>query len=646
MAKADISVNVGTKFNNDGLKKLDAATKKAASGAKSAAQAMGSISQELGRMGGAAGKAAQAASGLMGVLTAGGPIAITLAAITSGIMLLVKAFNDAKELAKDAAKSMREGFSKAFEASAKQIDNVKSSLAQVLKLNDQAKSNKSAERSIASRASINATSNLAVDSMARTGDESERARIAALERRDLAIQQAEDKRIQATEDEVQSIKDNIAKIEEARNELRTKLKEQMDALEKERARIEKSGLAAQYEELKRAVANAEKTMREKGADSIVGRETRWTPNAMGGLSSYDVTFTAKDVQENAVKKVKEFEEKNEILIKDLENLHSIQGKFAQSSKAYDDVTRQLTDEQKKLELATKNATVANAEYETAIKRINLKFDEEMKAIDKSLEAQAEADQKEKEAAEKELKAAQEKWSREQEEQDIKRGIENLEIMRQRIIDKDNKSAVERLEERKKEQEAAKKLAEAEKKAAEVLNQWANNPQQGFNAWNNAQKQAARQAEKDAKQQAKNRQQAQDNAKAVAGRIFDANGNIKGGANAFDIGRFAEQADFLGFKNVTDEQLNALRSKRDELRGKLFNADGTLKRGVNERGRDVGLFKQLDGALKKNDAVKEAEKQRKAAEEREKERARKEDERNKAIKDIDTRIKSMEGKMEV
>ena len=48
MAKADITVGVNTKFNGEGLKKLDAGMKDAARGARTASQALGSISSELG----------------------------------------------------------------------------------------------------------------------------------------------------------------------------------------------------------------------------------------------------------------------------------------------------------------------------------------------------------------------------------------------------------------------------------------------------------------------------------------------------------------------------------------------------------------------------------------------------------------------
>jgi hypothetical protein len=113
--------------------------------------------------------------------------------------------------------------------------------------------------------------------------------------------------------------------------------------------------------------------------------------------------------------------------------------------------------------------------------------------------------------------------------------------------------------------------------------------------------------------------------------------LRKAANAFDIGRFAEQSDYLGFKNVSEKQLASLQQRRNELRQKLFNDDGTVKKGVNERGQEMGLFRKLDGALNKMDAVKEADKQRAAAEARERKRAENEDKRTRRLESIDAQL---------
>lgn len=77
----------------------------------------------------------------------------------------------------------------------------------------------------------------------------------------------------------------------------------------------------------------------------------------------------------------------------------------------------------------------------------------------------------------------------------------------------------------------------------------------------------------------------------------------------------------------------MQSQREKLRKKLFNEDGTLKKGVSEIGKDMTAFKKLDKSLKNFDAVKDAEQQRKNAQDREKKRAEMEDQRTQSLKRI-------------
>ena len=121
MAKNDLTLNIGTKYDGNGMKKLDNALKTSAKTVSNTTKALGFISSELNQMEGAAGRAARAASGLFSALTAGGPAAIAIAAITSAISLLVKAFNNAKQQAKEAAAYMRKGFEDAAEASGRRV---------------------------------------------------------------------------------------------------------------------------------------------------------------------------------------------------------------------------------------------------------------------------------------------------------------------------------------------------------------------------------------------------------------------------------------------------------------------------------------------------------------------------------------------
>lgn len=82
------------------------------------------------------------------------------------------------------------------------------------------------------------------------------------------------------------------------------------------------------------------------------------------------------------------------------------------------------------------------------------------------------------------------------------------------------------------------------------------------------------------------------------------------------------------------------NEREKLRNKLFNEDGTLRRGVAENGKEMTTFKKLDKALKNVDAVKDAEKKRKEAEAAEKKRAENEDKRTQSLSNIQQELKKL------
>lgn len=86
----------------------------------------------------------------------------------------------------------------------------------------------------------------------------------------------------------------------------------------------------------------------------------------------------------------------------------------------------------------------------------------------------------------------------------------------------------------------------------MIADWKDNPQQAIGKWRKEQNQAQREAEKKQKQQKKNSAEAKGEADKLAKKLFNKDGQLHRGANAFDIGRFAEASDYLGFKNVSDD----------------------------------------------------------------------------------------------
>lgn len=126
--KSDLTLNIGTKYNGDGMKKLGSAMKSTSKTVANTSRVIGSLSSELQGVSGQAGRAAGAIGGLFQSLLAGGPAGLVIAGITTAVGFLVKAFNDAQEKAKEAAKAMAESFVNA----AKKISSAYDKVAQKL----------------------------------------------------------------------------------------------------------------------------------------------------------------------------------------------------------------------------------------------------------------------------------------------------------------------------------------------------------------------------------------------------------------------------------------------------------------------------------------------------------------------------------
>ena len=114
--KEDLTLNIGTKYNGEGMKKANAAIASTASRAKSASKALGGIQSALGGVGGKAGEAIGKVGGLVQSFTqlgiAGGIIAAGTLAI-EGLFKWLNRTNDAlSELAKGFSDKLKGALSK------------------------------------------------------------------------------------------------------------------------------------------------------------------------------------------------------------------------------------------------------------------------------------------------------------------------------------------------------------------------------------------------------------------------------------------------------------------------------------------------------------------------------------------------------
>lgn len=547
--KQDLTLNIGTKYDGDGFKKVNSAINSTAARAKSASKAIGGIQTALGGLGGEAGKVAGQVGGIAQAFTQMGIAGGIIAAGTLAIEGLFKWLNKTN----DALSELAKGFG----------DKLKSAVAKVN--SEIAKTNKLFENLIGGKKTKAERENIVDDFGIAQMEEQKKQALAGKEGVEAAklelewTKKIEDAKEKQSKKHLQDVKDEIALVEQ-------NLKKQQEAQKEAELKFKTRN------QLSLDAWNNDKL------DAVT--KNRWADDARVAKAEW-----------------KAFDKPIEDLKKKLEELR----------------TKELK--------ATKDAELAPEKKKSAVMQAEAKIADELKKEADAKKKLAEADKKKAEEEAKKQKQAETASKKKQ-----------LEDKRDQILAQDNQTAVQRLEAHKKEAEAAKQLAAAEKKAASVIEQWKGNTAQSLNDWGRQKDAAQRAAEKVQQQQGKNLAGANKEASILAGRVFGRNGKIRKSANGFDIGRFADAADYLGFNGVSDEQIAAMRQERDRL--------GQRIKSGRANGRDKDTFKRLDNALGNLDAVKNAEQKRKDAEKAEKERAEKEDRRTESLKKIQDELKKL------
>lgn len=263
----------------------------------------------------------------------------------------------------------------------------------------------------------------------------------------------------------------------------------------------------------------------------------------------------------------------------------------QFSKPIEDLKKKLEELRTKELKAAKDAELAPERKKTAIMQAEGKVQgEEKKIADKAAAEKAKAD---KLLADKEKKEASDKTRDE-----VKALREKQKDIIKAANDEQEKLSVA-------EKQLADQLKQAKDKAAAIQADWGDNFGSGnFGKWKREQNEANREAQKQAKQADNNKKNAEGQQAQLAGRIFDKKGNVRGGANLFDIGRFSDITDYLGGEGMTEAQERGLKKQQEKLAKGLFDKDGNLKRG-KENSREYGAYKQIKGLLDKKDAKYEA-----------------------------------------
>ena len=124
MAKNNIILDIGSKFNGEGFKKLKGAMKDAGSTAKTAGKAIKDISTAMGEVGGEAGKVAGAIGGITQAFASMGIAGGVIAAGTLAIQELFKWLNKTNDALSALANGFKEKMKAGVEATKNQIEKL------------------------------------------------------------------------------------------------------------------------------------------------------------------------------------------------------------------------------------------------------------------------------------------------------------------------------------------------------------------------------------------------------------------------------------------------------------------------------------------------------------------------------------------
>lgn len=256
--KQDLTLNVGTKYDGEGMKKLNNAVKSTAKNVGNASRVMGSLSSELNQVAGKAGQAAGAIGGLFSAFAQGGMVAGVIAAITTGITMIVSAFKKAKEEAKNAAVAMADYFNQAFNKVSKRIQDIKDEAGFSAKQRKVEEDEQARKKVLESREQTNTIRNVSLEAQERanakydkTVEEAREALGSAFGKKlnDDELVDVKSKLVESLEEQYKQIKDGIKEgkstksYEKKYNEDLKKL----DAVVQYEAKVRKAEVEKQYD---------------------------------------------------------------------------------------------------------------------------------------------------------------------------------------------------------------------------------------------------------------------------------------------------------------------------------------------------------------------------------------------------------------
>ena len=232
MAKNDLSLKIGTAYDGEGFKKLDAALKDSSKQAKTAPDTISKISSAVSGIDGEAGKVAGNLSKVFSAFTQGGIVGLAIAGITTVVGACISKFKEMREHTKAVAQAIKDNVVNAMKEVLANAEKVAKAFEKQKQKERQQANKENNSREVDSSIAANETRQRHIQQRQRLGDDEDAiARDAAEERLELAKLEAQAKkdaaqtRLDAARRELDTEKERLKLIEDERKELADKHRE-------------------------------------------------------------------------------------------------------------------------------------------------------------------------------------------------------------------------------------------------------------------------------------------------------------------------------------------------------------------------------------------------------------------------------------
>lgn len=489
MAKNDISLRIGTKYDGEGFKKLNNALKDSSKQAKTATDTISKISSAVGGIDGEVGKVAGGLSKVFSSFAQGGVVGLAIAGVTTVVGMCISKFKEMREHAKAVAQAIKDNVVNAMKGVLSNAEKVTKEFERQKQMEKRQADKRNNAREVDNSIAANEARQRHIQNRQRLGDDEDAiARDAAEERLELAKLEAQARRESAQ-----------ARLDAAKKELENE-KERLKLIEGERA-----DLAQKHREIYAMESEYVSKMKE-----LLGNR-KWNEQNgdKKGMAEIDVAIA-------------ELKKKFESSAK---NIQGVNEAVMGGLKKWQEQTDRIVAAEVNLEMEAKKMQGAESEYTTAVMSAEEAYKSQISSIDKRKKQEEERARQEAERAKKEADAAQAKIEAERKHQEALEQRAKLEEEKNNAI-KESKETEEALE------KGIKELADTiKRKEQEIANLQLQNMNDGNRNFDDIRRQRRKEEiaeQKRERQQDKVRQQAEDAVKRKRDEMAGIDGKMRKG----------------------------------------------------------------------------------------------------------------------